>query len=74
MAQLVKNGFDPWVRKIPGEWKGYPLQYSGLENSTDCKVHGVAKSRTGLSNFDFHFHTQYILCKIKHMYEYILIR
>ena len=25
-----------------GEGKGYPLQYSGLENSTDCIVHGVA--------------------------------
>ena len=31
--------------------KGYPLQYSGLENSMDCIVHGVAKSRTWLSNF-----------------------
>ena len=30
----------------PGEGKGYPLQYSGLENSVDCIVHGVAKSRT----------------------------
>ena len=29
-----------------GEGKGYPLQYSGLENSMDCIVHGVAKSRT----------------------------
>ena len=67
-------GLIPGLGRSPGEWKGYPLQYSGLENSTDCKVLGVAKSRTGLSNFDFHFYTQYILCKIKHMYEYILIR
>ena len=29
----------------PGEGKGYPLQYSGLENSMDYTVHGVAKSR-----------------------------
>ena len=29
-----------------GEGKGYPLQYSGLENSMDCIVHGVAKSQT----------------------------
>ena len=28
------------------EDKGYPLQYSGLENSMDCKVHGVAESWT----------------------------
>jgi len=30
--------------RSPGEGKGYPHQYSGLENSLDCKVHGVAKS------------------------------
>ena len=29
-------------------------QYSGLENSMDCIVHGVAKGQTQLS--DFHFH------------------
>ena len=27
--------FNPWVRKIPGEWNGNPLQYSYLENSMD---------------------------------------
>ena len=27
------------------------FQYSGLENSMDCRAHGVAKSRTRLSNF-----------------------
>ena len=42
-----------WVGKTPGEWKGYPLQYSGLENSMDCTVYGVAKSQTRLSNFHF---------------------
>ena len=41
--------------RSPGEGKGYPLQYSGLENSMDCVVHGVTKSRTLLSNFHFHF-------------------
>ena len=40
---------------IPGEGKGYPLQYSGLENTMDCIVHGVAKSRTQLNDFHFHF-------------------
>ena len=39
-----------------GEGKGYPLQYSGLENPMDCMVHGVAKRRTRLSDFYFHFH------------------
>ena len=27
----------------PGEGNGYPLQYSGMENSMDCIVHGVAE-------------------------------
>ena len=37
----------------PGEGKGYPLQYSGLENSMDCIVYGVAKSQTRPSNLHF---------------------
>ena len=36
----------PGSGRFPGEGKGYPLQYSGLENSMDCIVHGVAKSQT----------------------------
>ena len=39
--------------RSPGEGKGYPLHFSGLQNSMDCRVHGVAKSRTWLSNFHF---------------------
>ena len=46
-------GSTPGLGKSPGEGNGYPLQYSGLENSMDCIVHGVAKSWTRLS--DFHF-------------------
>ena len=30
--------------RSPGEGKGYPLQYSDLENAMDCIVHGVTKS------------------------------
>ena len=41
----------PGLGRFPGEGKDYPLQYSGLENSMDCIVHGVTKSRTQLSNF-----------------------
>ena len=37
--------------RYPGEGKGYPLHYSGLENSMDCIVHGVTKSQTQPSNF-----------------------
>ena len=47
-------GSIPGLGRSPGEGKGYTRQYSGLENSMDCIVHGVAKSQTGLS--DFHFH------------------
>ena len=40
----------PGLGRCPGEGKGYPLQYSDLENSMDCIVHGVTKSQTHLSN------------------------
>ena len=36
----------PGLGRSPGEGKGYPLQYSDLENAMDCIVHRVAKSRT----------------------------
>ena len=39
-------GLIPRLGRSPGEGKGYQLQYSGLVNSMDCIVHGVAKSRT----------------------------
>ena len=39
-------GSIPGLGRSPGEGKGSPLQYSGLENSMDYIVHGVAKSRT----------------------------
>ena len=47
-CQCRRHGFDPWVKKIPGEGNGYPLQYSCLENPRDRKawqatVHGVTK-------------------------------
>ena len=48
-------GLIPGLGRSPGEGSGYPLQYSGLENSMDCIVHGVSKSRAQLR--DFHFHT-----------------
>ena len=61
MAQLVKkstcNGEDvgsvPGLGRSPGEGNGCPLWYSGLENSADCMVHGIANSQALLS--DFHF-------------------
>ena len=59
MAQLVKKsacnaedlGLIPGLGRSPGEGKGYLFQYSGLENSMDCTVHKVTKSRTQLNDF-----------------------
>ena len=49
-------GLMPQLGQSPGEGKGYPLWSSGLENSMDCIVHRVAKSRTLLSDlFTFTF-------------------
>ena len=39
-------GSIPGLGRSPGEGNGYPLQDSGLENSMDCTVHGVAMSQT----------------------------
>ena len=49
------------VHIADGEGDGTPLQYSCLENPVGggawwAAVHGVAQSRTGLSNFTFTFH------------------
>ena len=58
-------GFIPGLRRSPGEGKGYPLQDSGLENSLDCIIHGVARSETWLSDFHFHYyHTHYYISDI----------
>ena len=49
----------PGSGRSRGEGKGYPLQYSDLENSMDCIIQWVTKSRTRLSDFHY-FHTSYI--------------
>ena len=46
-------GSVPGLGISPREGKGYPLQYSGLENSMDCIVYRVTKSQTRLN--DVHF-------------------
>ena len=69
VAQTVKAtacdagdlGLIPGLGRSPGEGNGTPLQHSSLENSMDggawwATVHGVAKSRTRLSDFTFTFH------------------
>ena len=54
-------GSIPGLGRSPGEGNGKGLQYSCLENSMDrgawqFTVHGVANSRTRLSDFTFTFH------------------
>ena len=39
-------GLIPELRRSPGEGKGYPFQYSSLENPMDCIVHGHKESDT----------------------------
>ena len=48
-------GLIPRLKRSPGEGKGYPLQYSGLENPMDCIIHGVTELDTTeqLSLFTF---------------------
>ena len=53
----------PGLGRSPGEGNSYPLEYSGLENSMDCMVHGVTKSQTWLIDFHFHFHFPIFLPK-----------
>ena len=60
-------GSIPVLGRSPREGKGYPLQYSGLENSMDCIVHGVGKSWIRLS--DFHTHTYFILKNGRYLYK-----
>ena len=56
---VIRNCYS--LYSIYGEANGAPLQYSCLENPMDggaweAAVHGVAKSRTRLSDFTFTFH------------------
>ena len=56
-------GLVPGWGRAPGEGHGNPLQYSCLVNSMDRRarratVHGVAESRTRLSDWHFHFHRE----------------
>ena len=58
-------GSIPGLERSPGEGNSYALQYSGLESSLDCIVHGVTKSHTRLS--EFHFEASLIAQSVKNM-------
>ena len=72
-------GSIPELGRSPGEGKGYPLQYAGLENSMDCIVYGVAKSQTRMSDFHFHyaywalsFFTSHLWFPCVHLHSHLL--
>ena len=70
-------GSIPGLGRSSGEGIGYPLQYSGLENSMDCIVHGVAKSQTQLSDFQFqeivnHFYSSHMIEDLE-LLEYMFV-
>ena len=62
-------GLIAGLGRSSGEGKGYPLQYSGLENFMDCIVHGAAKTQTQLNNFHSLSHTH----RHMHMYTHMHI-
>ena len=45
-CSIGEPGSIPALGRSPGEGKGYPFRYSGLENLMDCIVHGVTESDT----------------------------
>ena len=65
-------GSIPGLGRSPGEGKGYPFQYSGLENSMGYIVHGVPKSQTRLSDFHFHFHFTFTSIEIEYFLQWLM--
>ena len=58
----------PELGRSPGERKGYPLQYSGLENSMNCVVHGVVNSCTRLGDYHILFISQ--TCEVLFCFDF----
>ena len=48
-------GSIPGLGRSPGEGKGYPLQYAGLENSMDYIVHELQRVKNDWATFTFTF-------------------
>ena len=73
MVQLINNlsaMWDTWVWSLSWEdplekRMDSPFQYSGLENSMDCIIHGVTKSWTQPNNFHFHFQCKLCCPKVE---------
>ena len=78
MAELVKNLpaiWETWVQSLgwedpPGEEKGYPLQYSGLENSMNCIVSHDWATFTSLQLGDFVSEERTIFISLEYLFIY----
>ena len=53
-GDIMKCGFDPWVRKIPWRTEGQPMPVFLGRGALQAKVHGAAKSQTQLSSLNTH--------------------
>ena len=60
-------GWISRLERFPGEGKGYPLQYSGLENAMDCIVHGVTNGQKMTERLSVSL--KYSVCQV---YWYVL--
>ena len=56
-------GSIPWLGRSSGKGKGYPFQYSGLENSMDCM--GSQRVRHDWATFTFPFCSQFMLVPLQ---------
>ena len=54
---IQKKGSIPGLGRSPGERKGYPLQYSGLENSMDWIISSMGSQRARRNWATFTFFT-----------------
>ena len=71
-------GLIPGMGRSPGEGKGNPFQYSGLENFMNWIVHGVTKSWTQLNDFHFTSHrndyaVDHFLCPLHRIFNTITL-
>ena len=64
-------GSIPGLGRSPRKGNSYPLEYSGLENSKDCIVHGITKSQTQLDSFHYHLYLElFLFLKINFFFSY----
>ena len=78
-GDIKDAGSIPGLGRSPGEGNGNPLQFSCLENPMDgeawwATVHGVAKSRTRLSDFTFTFTFTFTFLQANRQYTFYILQ